>query len=138
MKKLMGLDKDGSGSNSMGRRLKIARSMTEGVKASLPYMNGSIEWAPTVAQKTENIPLSRRLLGPDDLATADKETAEWKPKYEQMLVEIKANPDKTKEKRWFTAITIPHTRYRRGRSVHERYESEKRNPKLPVEVKVIR
>lgn len=138
MQKLMGLDKDGTGRNSMGRRLQIARTITEGVKAILPYMKENIEWDPIVAQKTENIPLSRRLLGPDDLATADKETAEWKPKYEQMLAEIKANPDKTKEKRWYTAITIAHTRYRRGRSVHERYEAEKRNPKLPVEVKVIR
>lgn len=138
MQKLMGLDKDGTGRNSMGRRLQIARTITEGVKTILPYMKENIEWDPIVAQKTENIPLSRRLLGPDDLATADKETAEWKPKYEQMLAEIKANPDKTKEKRWYTAITIAHTRYRRGRSVHERYEAEKRNPKLPVEVKVIR
>src|SRR5690606_13314517 len=138
MQKLMGLDKDGTGRNSMGRRLQIARTITEGVKAILPYMKENIEWDPIVAQKTENIPLSRRLLGADDLATADRETAEWKPKYEQMLAEIKANPDKTKEKRCYTAITIAHTRYRRGRSVHERYEAEKRNPKLPVEVKVIR
>src|SRR5690606_29063008 len=39
---------------------------------------------------------------------------------------------------WYTNITIAHTRYRRGTSVLERYEAEKKNPKLPVEVMAIR
>lgn len=138
MQILMGFEKEGVGRSSMGRRHQIARTITDGVKAILPYMKNSIEWDPVVAHKTERIPLSRRLLGPDDLATAEQEIAEWKPNYEKMLAEIKANPAKTQEKRWYTNITIAHTRYRRGTSVLERYEAEKKNPKLPVEVMAIR
>lgn len=138
MQKLMGIDQDGSGRNSMARRRQIARNITDGVKAILPYMKKNIEWDPIVAQRTENVPLSRRLLGQSDLDAADKETAEWQPKYAKMLADIEANPEKTKENRWYRDITIAHTRFKRGRSVHERYELEKTNPKLPIEVKVIR
>lgn len=138
MQKLMDMGEGGTGRNSMGRRRQIARHITDGVKAILPYMKKNIEWDPVVAQKTEKVALSRRLLGQSDLETADGETAEWKPKYENMLADVKANPGKTKENRWYRDITIAHTRYRRGRSVHERYELEKINPKLPVEIKVIR
>ncbi len=138
MQKIMDIGQDGTGRASMARRRQIARYITDGVKAILPYMKKNIEWDPVVAQKTENVSLSRRLLGQSDLETADKETAEWKPKYENMLADIKANPAKTRENRWYRDITIAHTRFKRGRSVHERYELEKANPKLPVEIKVIR
>lgn len=138
MQKLMGIGQDGTGRASIARRRQIARYITDGVKAILPVMQEHIEWDPIVAQRTENVPLSRRLLGQSDLETADKETAEWQPKYEKMLAELEANPKKTKENRWYRDITIAHTRYRRGRSVHERYELERTSPQLPVEVKVIR
>ncbi len=138
MQKLMGIGQDGTGRASMARRRQIARHITDGVKAILPYMKKNIEWDPVVAQKTENVRLSRRLLGQSDLDAADQETTEWQPKYEKMLADINANPAKTREKRWYRDITIAHTRFKRGKSVHERYELEKTDPKLPIEVKVIR
>lgn len=138
MQKLMGIGNDGTGRSSLARRRQIARYITDGVKAILPYMKENIEWEPVLTQKTETVPLSRRLLGKSDLENADSEIAEWQPRYEKMLADSKANPEKTRESRWYRDITVAHTRYRRGKSVYERYEQEKASPKLPVEIKVIR
>jgi len=138
MQKIMEVSNEGTGGNSITLRRQIARYITDGVKSILPYMKDNIEWNPVVEQKTELVPLSRRLLGKADLESADKETAEWQPKYEKMLADAKANPEITKKPRWYTDITIAHTRFKRGASVHERYKLEQTSPKLAVEIKVIR
>jgi hypothetical protein len=94
MQKLMGIGDDGVGRSSMARRRQIARYITDGVKSILPYMKANIEWNPILSQKTETVLLSRRLLGESDLADARKEIAEWQPKYEKMLADAKANPER--------------------------------------------
>ncbi|WP_345031632.1 hypothetical protein [Ravibacter arvi] len=138
MQKLMGIGNEGVGRSSLARRRQLARYVTDGVKAILPYMKANIDWNPVLSQKTETVRLSRRLLGEKDLEDARKEIAEWQPKYEKMLAEARANPEMTKKPRWYTNITIANTRFRRGQSVLERYELEKKSAKLGVELKVIR
>lgn len=138
MQRLMSTGHEATGRSSIGRRNQIARHITDGVKAILPYMKENIEWNPLVQQKTDILPLSRRLLGERDLNQADLEVKEWQPKYEKLLADVKANPEISKKKRWYTDLTVAHTRFKRGKSVHERFELEKINPKLPVEIKVIR
>src|SRR5690606_11897321 len=80
----------------------------------------------------------RRLLSQEDVEVANKEAEEWKAKYEEMLKDIKENPEKMKETRWYRDITISYTRMRRGEVVKERYELEKIQPKMPIEVHVVR
>lgn len=138
MQRIMGIAAEGTGGSSLARRRLIARYITEGVKFIYPFMKENIEWTPVIAQKTEMVSLSRRLLGQSDLDQAKEEIDEWKPKFEKMLAEAKANPEISRKPRWYTDITIAHTRFKRGASVLERYQQEKVNPKLPVEVKVIR
>lgn len=138
MQKLMGFEKDGTGRESIGHRKQIARYITDGVKAILPYMKENIEWSPVLDQKVESVPLSRRLLNQSDVEEADKESAEWSVKFNSMLQDVTLHPEKRKEKRWYKDITIANTRANRGKSVRARYEAEKANPKLPVEVTVVR
>ncbi len=63
---------------------------------------------------------------------------DWDKKYHQLLLEIKENPGIKEKPRWYTDITYAYSRMRRGQKVKERFELEKIQPKLPVEVHVIR
>jgi hypothetical protein len=139
MQKIMGLvGPDGTGRGKLAQRKQIALRITDAVVSILPYMKKTIEWNPPFAHKTEVIPLSRRLLGESDLKDAEKEITQWQREYDQMLQKIKANPEKTREARWYTDITICYSKLRRGQSVLERYELEKKQPKMPVEIHVLR
>ena len=138
MQKLMGFEEDGIGRNSMGQRKQIARYITDGVKAILPFMEAHIEWTPVLAQKVEQVPLSRRLLRPQDLEEADKESVVWRAKFDSLLNDLTIHPEKRQKQHWYREITIANTRANRGKNVRERYHAEQKNPKLPVEIKVIR
>ena len=61
-----------------------------------------------------------------------------KANFDKMLLEIKNNPEIKKKSRWYTDITRTYSLTRRGESVKERYELEKVQPKLPVEVHILR
>lgn len=138
MQKLMGFTEDGAGRGTVSNRRMIAFRLTEATADIFPVMKQNIEWNPVFRHKTETINLSRRLLGEQDLVDARKEIATWKPQYEKLLAEAKANPEMMKKPRWYTNLTINHSQYRRGESVLERFELEKVQPTLPVEVQVIR
>ncbi len=139
MQRLMGLvGDDGQGRGKLAQRKEVARLITEGVTSILPYMKKNIEWNPTFAHKTEMIELSRRLLGEQDLIDARKEISLMEVEYGNMLKKAKENPEQTKVPRWYTSLTVAYSRLKRGQSVLERYELEKKQPKLPVEVHVMR
>lgn len=138
MQKLMGFSEGGLGRGTLAHRRMIAFRLTEATAAILPVMKQNIEWNPVFGNKTETIQLSRRLLGEQDLVDARKEIATWKPEYEKLLAQANANPELMKKPRWYTNLTINHSKYRRGQSVLERFELEKVQPTLPVEVQVIR
>lgn len=138
MQKLMGFEKEGTGRGSLGQRHLIAAQLINGTEAILPYMKENIEWNPPFAQRTEVIELSRRLLGEQDLIDARKEIETLKPVYEKMLADAQNDPEKTNKPRWYRDLTISYVKYRRAASVLERYELEKKQPKLPVEIQVIR
>lgn len=137
MQRLIGLVEDGVEA-TVARRKMIATHLANGTEAILPFMREHIEWAPTFKHKAAHIQLSRRLLGEQDLIDAEEAIKTFKPIYEQLLAEAKANPAITKEPRWYTRLTVNHAHYKRGRSVLERYEAEKKHPQMPVEVQVTR
>lgn len=135
MQRLMGLAEDDGG---LGRRKMIALHLANGTEGILPYMKANIEWNPVFRHRSEHLLLSRRLLGEQDLIDARKAIEAFRPVYEQLLAEAKANPEITKEPRWYTNLTVNHAHYKRGLSVLERYEIEQKQPRLPVEVQVVR
>ena len=138
MQRLMGLAEDGAENGTLGRRRMIALHLTNGTEAILPYMKEQIEWNPTFRYRAESIDLSRRLLGEQDLLDAKVAIEHFKPLYEKLLAEAKANPEITKDPRWYIALTVNHAHYKRGLSVLARYGVEQKQPKMPVEVQVIR
>ena len=138
MQRLMGLTEDGDAEVALARRRMIALHLANGADAILPYMKANIEWNPEFKHRVDDVQLSRRLLGEQDLTDAKAAIEHFKPLYENLLEEAKANPALTKEPRWYTEVTFNHAHYKRGLSVLERYEIERRHPQMPVEVQVIR
>lgn len=137
MQKLMFQDED-FGRSSMGRRKQVAMRISDAVTSVLPYMKDNIEWDPVFAHKMEEVELSRRLLSKDDVDEALEEGEKWKREYDQLLQEIEENPSIREEPRWYTDITTSYMRMTRAQKVKERFELEKIQPKIPIEVHVVR
>lgn len=127
-----------TGRSSIGRRKQIAMRISDAVTSVLPYMKDNIEWNPVFIHKMEVANLSRRLISMDDVNTSVQESENYRKSYEQMLLEIKENPEIKKEPRWYKDITRSFVMMNRGQSVKERYDLEKIQPKLPIEVHVFR
>lgn len=138
MQRLLGFASEETGRGSMAQRRQIALRIANGVSAIYPLMKSHIDWYPEFSHRTEIIPLSRRLLNQADVDEAKEEAATWAERLKKQREDIKSNPEKLKEPRWYRDLTISHTRYRRGLVVEERYKQEKVEPKLPIEIQVLR
>ena len=138
MQRIMGMDSIGTGRGSMGRRKQIALRIAYAVTSVLPYMKDKIEWNPVFNHNIEIVNLSRRLISIEDVNSALKEGEGWKKQYEQLLLESKEKPELKEKPRWYSNITSTYTRMKRGYSVKERYELQKIQPKMPIEIHVLR
>lgn len=138
MQKLMGVDSLQIGRGKMGRRQQIAIRIADAVTSVLPYMKENIEWNPAMNYQREVVELSRRLISMEDVSKAVNESKEWEAKYKQLLRKIEENPDIKKQPRWYSEITNTYRRLARGKSVKERYELEKVQPRMPIEINVLR
>ncbi|MCE5345346.1 MAG: hypothetical protein LLG13_03510 [Bacteroidales bacterium] len=138
MQRLMFPDSIKTGDRTIGLRKQIAIRIADAVTSVFPYMKNNIEWNPYFVHRMEKIELSRRLVGVEDVNNALKEGEEFKKQYEKQLQEIKDNPAIKDKPRWYTNITSTYTKMRRGYSVKDRYELEKKQPKMPIEVHVLR
>ncbi len=138
MQRIMSQDTIQIGRQKMGRRKQIAMRISDAVTSVYPYMKDNIDWDPEFDHKMERVELSRRLMGIEDVAEALKEAEKWEKQYEQLLLEIKENPGIKEEPRWYKDITISYRLMTRGQSVKDRFELEKKQPKMPVEVHVLR
>ena len=138
MQRLIGFDSTMTGRGSMGRRKQIALNLTGAVMSVLPYMRDNINWDPVFIHRTEIVNLSRRLISIGDVNSALEEAKVWQKKYEQMLLEIKDSSGFTEKPRWYSDITGTYRSLTRSQSVKERFELEKVQPKMPVELHVLR
>jgi hypothetical protein len=126
------------GDRTLAHRKQIAIRIADAVTSVFPYMKDNIEWDPVFNHEMERVELSRRLIGIEDVNNALKEGEEYKKRYEKLLKEITDNPSVKEKPRWYTAVTSTYTMMKRGYSVRERYEMEKKQKKMPVEVHVTR
>ncbi len=133
MQGIMGLE-----NGNPGVRQLIALRITDAVMSMLPYMKENIEWNLKLDHRAETVNLTRRLITIDDVNKALEESGKWEMQYEQMLKEIKDNPEITKKPRWYKDITIAYSRMMRGVTVQKRFELQKTEPVIPVEIHVIR
>jgi hypothetical protein len=139
MQKLMFPDSTSEyGDRTVAHRKQIATRIADAVSSVYPYMKKNIEWDPVVKHQVETVELSRRLIGMEDVKSALKEGEQFKSEYEKILKEIQNNPAVKEKPRWYTNVTQTYTRMKRGYSVQERFEMEKRQPKMPIEVHVTR
>jgi hypothetical protein len=86
----------------------------------------------------EIVNLSRRLISMDDVNSAMKESMEWQKKYDGLVQQLNSHPEMKQKPRWYNDISRNFTMTKRGKSVRERYDLQKVQPKMPVEVHAIR
>ena len=138
MQKIMFPKCEGIGDQSMGLRKQIALRISDAVTSVLPYMKDNIEWDPIIAHQTESVNLTRRLIPEDDVKKALNESESYFGKYQELLGEIKNNPSIKNKSRWYTEVSLAYSQTYRGLSVKERYELQKIQPNLPIEIHVVR
>ncbi|MDO6439227.1 hypothetical protein Q4534_17525 [Cyclobacterium sp. 1_MG-2023] len=138
MQQLLGFGEEGTGRGSLAQRKQIAKRLADEVIDLFPVMKANIEWQPEFKHEKKLVPLSRRLLSPEDVAEATEEAEIWQAEYDKLKAEVHDNPDIIKTPRWYKNITISYSKLRRGLVVSERYELEKTQPKMPIEVHVVR
>jgi hypothetical protein len=138
MQKIMGPENVQTGRQSMGRRKQIAMRIADAVTSVYPYMKENIDWDPEFEHRMERVELSRRLMGIEDVADALQEAENWEEQYEQLMLEINKNPGIKEEPRWYKDITRSYQLMTRGQSVKDRFELERIQPRMPVEVHVLR
>lgn len=126
------------GDFTVAHRKQIAIRIADAVSSVYQYVKDTIDWNPVLKNEMKTIELSRRLMSMKDVEEAVQEEKEWTEKYEQLLQEIENNPDIKKNGRWYAEITQIYTRVKRGESVKERYELEKIQPKMPINVHIVR
>lgn len=129
------------------RRKQIAMRISDAVTSVLPYMKDTIEWYPVFTHKMEIVELSRLIVSMDDVNNAlksypgvpdNKKREDFEKEYEQLLLEIKENPEMKEKPGWYKDITRSYGLIRRAQLLKERYKIQKEQPKYPVEVHVIR
>jgi len=68
-------------------------------------MKDIIEWDPVFEHRVERVELSRRLIAIEDVKTHLKSLRYTKKQYNQLLLEIKKNPEIKKKPRWYVNIS---------------------------------
>lgn len=137
MQQLMFPEETEIGDFTVAHRKQIAIRIADAVSSVYKHVNDKIDWNPVLKNEMKTVDLTRRLMSMKDVEDAVKETKEWTGKYEQLLQEIN-DPNFNKKGRWYAEITQVYTRVKRGVSVKERYELEKIQPKMPINVHVVR
>jgi len=131
-------------------RDQIAVRIADAATSVLPVAQKHVEWNPLFAHRVERVEISRRRMSEKDIKTPRRtphrpqlETTEQafdrlREEFLTMRDKIEANPELKKKQGWYSAITAVIWRMRRASRVLDRYEQQKTQPNLPIEVHVIR
>lgn len=119
-------------------REEIARRISDAVEETLSILESDRDSSPHLAWHGETIALSRRLLRPEDLEEARRESETWRKTYETLRNDLLAHPEKRETPRWYVDITRAYRRMMWTAAVQARYEQEQVHPRIPVEVHVLR
>ncbi|MEI6750709.1 MAG: hypothetical protein WCM93_16250, partial [Bacteroidota bacterium] len=138
MQRLMFSDSIQTGNDCMGRRKQVSIRIADAVSAVLPYMKNNIDWHPLLRHQTEMVGLTRRHVTDSVYMTAIKDSLEYKKQFDDQLKVFNENPGLKNKPRWSDEISTIHTLMTRANDVKERYELERSQPKLQVEVHVLR
>ncbi len=120
------------------QRREIAVRIADAAEACLPLMKKELTSNPTLSHIAEDVELSKANLTQQDVEDAERQAGEWKKKYMELKNELEENPDKRSEPRWYVSITKAYRRMKWFEGVGRRYERQKEQPEIPVEIHVLR
>jgi len=124
----------------MGRtqRQDIGVRVADAVTAVLPHVEKELDWGPRFAHRVEMVPLSRRNLSEQDVRDALAEAEKLRGQYEALQRDLEAHPEKRRQPRWYVGISAAYRKMEWYKSVATRFELQRAQPKVPVEVHVMR
>lgn len=120
------------------QRQDIAVRIADAVTAILPFVEKEKDSNPVLKHVVEKVELPRRLLTEQDVKEALSEADKLREIYEELRRDLEAHPEKRKEKRWYTGITAAYRRMKWYEGVETRFKLQQTQPKLPVEIHVLR
>ena len=120
------------------RRADIARRIADGVAAMLPVLEKERLTNPKLACASRMAELTRNQVSEEAVAEAQKEAEAWREKYDAMKSELDAQPEKREEPHWYKDITMAFRRMKWYENVSARSEQAREQPRLPVELHVVR
>ena len=132
------------------QRGQIAVDLADAVSSVLPVAQKTIDFDPVLAHRVEQVQISRRLLTDDDVNTP--RAAPFRPQVEsvgqafdrlreefrKLHANLESHPELKQKPGWYSDITAVSWRLQRVSRVLDRFEQQKTQPTLPVEVHVIR
>jgi hypothetical protein len=119
-------------------REEIGVRIADAVAGVLPLAAKERVGKTVLRHHVETIELSRRKLSEADVREAMVEADGLRPKYEALARDLEAHPEKRSQPRWYVPITQCFRRIRWLEGVANRYEMERREPRMPVELHVVR
>jgi len=119
-------------------REEIAARLADAIDDVLPYMDKVVAWDPLLRHQVETLGLTRRELTQADVESALVEAANWRAQYETLRDELERHPERRRKPRWYFDVTRAFRRAQWYEGVARRFEEQKRVPRLPVEIHVVR
>jgi len=119
-------------------REEIAQKIADALSDIVPYAEKEINWSPEFRHKCDILDLPRRMISEQDVEEALEEARPHREEYERLVDEIEKNPEIRKKPRWYTDITRAYRTMERGARVKKRFELQKKNPNMPIEVHAVR
>jgi len=126
--------------NLSGRnqRQEIGIRVANGIEEILPVIKKEINYNPVFSHICKKVKLTRYKISEEELNFCLRESEKYYKEYERLKKELEENPEKKKENRWYTLITSNYRRSQWYLGVKGRYESQKIDPKVEIEIHVLR
>lgn len=124
----------------MGRtqRQDIAARIADAVTAALPYAEKEMADDPLFVHRLVTVELPRRPVTQDEANEATAAAENCRRQYESLLADLDAHPKKRNEPRWYVPITKAYRQMRWNQRVVERFNTERDQPRVPIEAHVLR
>ncbi len=129
------------------RRKDMALRISDAITSVLPYMKDNIDWNPVFKHEMKIAELSKRIINMDDVKTALESypgvpkgaiKEDYQTKYDEVLLEIKKNPELKKDPDWYSKLASGRSMIRRADNLEEHFKLQSIQPKYPVEIHVVR
>lgn len=119
-------------------RREIAARIADAVTAILPLIKKELDANPRLVHQVETVELSQRFLTEQDVKESLAAAEKMRVRYEELQRELEAHPELRKKPRWYTDITKAYRMMNWYKTVADRFALQKTQPKLPIEVHVLR